>query len=132
MVMAVSICRSGNGKERRQGNHYRPFHFHSPTLDALSRSASLLSFASSERPMNEERRGVPGVSLTGFPHLAAPNARFPSREITCPIPADGRPMPAAEQPAATATHVIPMEMDVPVSQSAMPLHAIVMGDSGRH
>ena len=53
-----------------------------------------------------------------------------SPEITRPIPADGRPMPAAEQPAATA-HVIPMGMDMPVSLPMMPLYAIVMGDSGR-
>ena len=41
-------------------------------------------------------------------------------------------MPAAEQPAATATHVIPMGMDMPVSLPMMPLYATVMGDSGRH
>jgi len=41
-------------------------------------------------------------------------------------------MPAAEQPGATATHVIPMGMDMPVSLPMMPLYAIVMGDSGRH
>jgi hypothetical protein len=39
-------------------------------------------------------------------------------------------MPAAEQPAATATHVIPMGMDMPVSLPMMPLYAIVMGHSG--
>ena len=41
-------------------------------------------------------------------------------------------MPAADQPAATATHVISMGMDMPVSLPMMPLYAIVMGDSGRH
>ena len=65
-----------------------------------------------------------------------------SPEITRPIHADGRPMPTAEQPAATGKHVtptrviptrvIPMGMDVPVSLPMMPLYAIVMGDSGRH
>ena len=40
-------------------------------------------------------------------------------------------MPAAEQPAATAKHVIPMGMDTPVSLPMMPLY-IVMGDSGHH
>jgi len=65
-----------------------------------------------------------------------------SPEITRPIHADGRPMPTAEEPAATGKHVtptrviptrvIPMGMDVPVSLPMMPLYAIVMGDSGRH
>jgi hypothetical protein len=55
-----------------------------------------------------------------------------SPEITGPIPADGRPMPAAEQPAAMATHVIPMGMDMPVSLPMMPLYAIVTCDNGRH
>ena len=41
-------------------------------------------------------------------------------------------MPAAEQPVPTVTHVVPMDMDVPVSLCAMPLYAIVIGDSGRH
>ena len=62
--------------------------------------------------------------------LAAPCTRSP--EITGPIHTDGRPMPAAEQPAATAMHVIPMGMDMPVSLPMMPLYAIVMGDSRRH
>src|SRR5262245_10586484 len=65
-----------------------------------------------------------------------------SPEITRPIHADGRPMPTAEQPAATGkrvrpthvvpTHVIPMGMDMPVSLPMMLLYAIVAGDSGRH
>ena len=62
--------------------------------------------------------------------LALPTSISP--EIARPIPADGRPMPAAEQPAATAKHVIPMGMDTPVSLSMVPLYAIVTGDSGRH
>jgi hypothetical protein len=41
-------------------------------------------------------------------------------------------MPAADQPAATATHVIPIGMDMPVSLPLMPLYAKVMGDSRRH
>jgi len=44
-------------------------------------------------------------------------------------------MPAADQPGATATHVIPMGMDMPVSLPMMPMmpfYAIVMGDSRRH
>jgi len=41
-------------------------------------------------------------------------------------------MPAAEQPAAMATHVIPMGMDRPVFLPMMPLHVILMSDSGRH
>ena len=41
-------------------------------------------------------------------------------------------MPAADQPAATATHVIPIGMDMPVSLPLMPLYTKVMGDSRRH
>jgi len=78
------------------------------------------------------------------PHRAPRHsaAMLLSPEITRPIHADGRPMPTAEQPAATGKHVtptrviptrvIPMGMDVPVSLPMMPLYAIVMGDSGRH
>jgi hypothetical protein len=66
-----------------------------------------------------------------------------SPEITRPIHADGRPMPTAEQPAATGKHVIPTHiiparviprgMDMPaVSLPMMLLYAIVTGDSGRH
>ena len=73
----------------------------------------------------KNRKPVPGLDSI---LLNAPI----SPEITRPIPADGRPMPAAEQPATTTKHVIPVGMDMPVSQPVMPLYAIVMGDSGRH
>jgi len=49
--------------------------------------------------------------------LAAPCTRSP--EITGPIHTDGRPMPAAEQPAATGKHV--------TSTHVIPARVILMG-----
>src|SRR5690349_5308003 len=56
---------------------------------------------------------------------------FISPVIARPIPADGRPMPAAEQPAAMVTHVIPM-VDRPVFLPMMGSYAMLMSDSGCH